>query len=87
MSDAVSKDRLLKQGLLAELRDKHRRAANRAKGVIGSIGDATFLVDPGDPFLIDGQKVMDFARELYEVLAEGNKLKAQIEQLEADLGV
>jgi hypothetical protein len=82
-----SPERLKKLGLVHELEEKLRRLVNRAQGVCGSLGDSTFMVDPQNPWVIDGQKVMDYARELYDVLKEGQALRDQIAALKSDLGI
>ncbi len=83
----MSEERLKKLGLMSELREDRRRLKHRCDGIIGSLGDATFVRDPENPFALDGQKIMDFARELAGVIREGNALDRRIAGLIADLGI
>lgn len=82
----ANKERLMRQGLLMERREELRRLANRVRGIIGSLSDATFVLDKSQPWDIDGERVADYARELKEALSSGRRLREQIAELEASLG-
>jgi hypothetical protein len=83
----MNHQRLMRLGLLQQHRDTLKALSDRTTGILGSLSDATFLVDPTDPWVIDATKVRNYANELYTVIQEGNHLKNLIAKLEAELGV
>ncbi len=78
-------DRLMKLGLLGQLRQQLAALENRAEGIIDSIQRQTFVMTT--VWALDGEKVRDYGRELLEVLNEGNAMRKRIEDLELDVGI
>lgn len=82
-----SPDRLKKLGLLQTKREELDANTTRVKSTIATLNDATFLIDPRNPYVIDGKAVRMHANDLFELLAVGLDLQKQIEALEGELGV
>jgi|GEM_PF-3280886 len=82
MSDT---SRLMKQGMLGELRDKLAALEDRAEGIIGSLQVATFV--QSSVWVLDSAKIRNYGIELAHVITEGNEIRSRIESLETDLGI
>lgn len=77
--------RMKQTGLLAGLRTQRRDLEQRARLYLGSIEDATFVVD--SPLNLNGQAVFTAAYELKQTLEEAAKVQARIDELEKELGL
>lgn len=80
-------NRLVRLGLLGELRVKRKELLDRAEGIIRSINYTTFVTDSDALFLLDTDKIKNYARELHEVADAGRRVDGQIDDLKAELGV
>lgn len=87
MTTPVSHNRLLKLGLLSDLQQRRKELQDRAEGILRSINYATFVSDNDAIFLLDTDKVKNYAFELHEVSDQGRRIEKQIADLKAELGI
>lgn len=81
----ASHERRMKLGLLTERQQKMETLRHRIDGILGSLREATFVVS--SPFDLDGERVEAYARELRQVIREGNALQSSIDELKDELGI
>lgn len=81
-----NRNRLMRQGLLHERQRDLKALEHRVAGIIGSLQEAVFLFDRHDPWVIDGAKVRNHARELDDVLRQGRSIRETIDDLQSELG-
>lgn len=77
-------ERLMKQGLLTELRGQYRDLENRAENHLNALRAATFVVTT--PLDLDGGNIVAAAQDLHLVIKQAAAVSARVETLEEELG-